>query len=101
MKTSLTVALAAAAMMLGVGVASAHDKDVKHHSVHHAHGVHHKHVASKPATKHVALKHTHKQHLAAKPTHKRHLAGKKTGKHVASKPVSKRVVSKKIMKQAG
>ncbi len=86
MKTTLTVALAAAAMMLGAGVASAHDKTAKgvhHHHAHHAHHTaHHKH-ASKHASKH-AEKH----------------AAKKAHKH-AAKHGHKHIVSKKAVKKAG
>lgn len=81
MKTTLTVALAAAAMMLGAGVASAHDKNAKgvHHHAHHAHhAAHHKH-ASKHAEKHAA---------------------KKAHKH-AAKHGHKHIVSKKAVKKAG
>jgi hypothetical protein len=91
MKTSLTMALAAAAMMLGGGIASAHDKTVKPHHPHHAvHATHHKHVASKFSKKHLSLKHTHK-----------HVASKKTNKHLASKHAHKHLASKKIAKKAG
>ncbi|MBN9289941.1 MAG: hypothetical protein J0H36_02195 [Hyphomicrobium denitrificans] len=82
MKTTLTVALAAAAMMLGAGVASAHDKTAKgvhHHHAHHAHhAANHKHAA-KHAKKHAA---------------------KKAHKH-AAKHGHKHVVSKKAVKKAG
>ncbi len=82
MKTTLTVALAAAAMMLGAGVASAHDKTAKgvhHHHAHHAHhAANHKHAA-KHAKKHAA---------------------KKAHKH-AAKHGHKHVVSKKALKKAG
>jgi hypothetical protein len=77
MNVRLTVALAAAAMMLGGGIASAHDKDAKH-QIHAHHVAHHKHVASKVSKKHVASKSTHK-HTASKKSHK-HVASKKTAK---------------------
>ena len=56
MKTTWTVAVAAVAMMIGAGVANAHDKDAKHlHRPHHqTHAMHHK------TQKHYASKHTHK-----------------------------------------
>jgi hypothetical protein len=88
MKTRLTVALAAAALMLGAGVANAHDKDGK--AVHHAHAhhaaQHHKHLASKSAKKHVAHK---------------HVAAKKAHKHLTAKHGHKHLVSKKAVKKAG
>ena len=64
MKTTLTVALAAAAMMLGAGMASAHDRDAK--PLHHAHHPHHHHIARVPHHHHdVASKKTH-SHVTAK-----------------------------------
>jgi hypothetical protein len=68
MKTSMTIALAAAAMMLGAGVASAANTDAKpaHHT---AHVTKHKH-ASKTTKKHVASKTSHK-HAASKKTPKK------------------------------
>lgn len=86
MKTTLTVAIAAVAMMFGAGIASANDKDAKnlHRSHHQTHALHQKggkHYAAKPTNKHIASKHTHK-HYASKHTHK-HIASKHTHKHVS------------------
>lgn len=81
MKTTLTVALAAAAMMLGAGMASAHDKDAK--PLRHPHHPHHHHVARVPHHHH------HHHDVAAKRTH-RHVIAKHGHKHVASKKVVKK-----------
>jgi hypothetical protein len=90
MKTTLTVAIAAVAMMLGAGVASAHDKDVKHlhRSNHHLHAMHHKTgktFASKPGHRTLATKHEHKKHIASKHVHKTFASTKHAHKHLAAK----------------
>lgn len=81
MRTAMKVAMAAVAMMLGAGVASAAEKPVKHH--HHAQTVHKsgKHHASKPTHKRTASKHVNK-HYASKHNHK-NLASKRTHKPAA------------------
>ena len=58
MKTSMTIALAAAAMMLGAGVASAASTDAKpaHTTAHAAKHKTTKHVASKKSHKHATSK---------------------------------------------
>ncbi len=78
MKTSLTLALAAVAMMVGGGVASASEKVVKHHAHHQVHATQHKTVKHYAAKKHTT------KHIASKPSHKHFAAKKHTLKHVAS-----------------
>lgn len=92
MKTTLTVALAAAAMMLGAGMASAHDKDAK--PLRHPHHPHH-HVARVP--------HHHHHDVARVPHHHHHhdVASKRTHRHVIAKHGHKHVASKKVVKKSG
>jgi hypothetical protein len=66
MKTSMTIALAAAAMMLGAGVASAADSYAKPAQTT-AHATKHKHASSKTTKKHVASKKSHKHASSKKP----------------------------------
>jgi hypothetical protein len=66
MKTSMTIALAAAAMMLGAGVAIAADRYAKHAQTT-AHAPKHKHASSKTTKKHVASKKSHKHASSKKP----------------------------------
>jgi len=81
MRTVLKVAMAAVAMMIGAGVASAAEKPLKQH--HHAQTMHKssKHHASKATHKRNASKHSNK-HYASKHAHK-HVASKRTHKHAA------------------
>jgi hypothetical protein len=91
MKKTLTAAIAAVAMMLGAGVASAQDNPTKrlhhHHLAHHqAHEMHQKvdkHYASKKDHKHYASRHEHDKHVASEHEHKKHVASKQTHKHVS------------------
>jgi hypothetical protein len=77
MKTSLTVALAAAAMMLGAGMASAHDRDAK------------------------PLHHPHHHHTARVPHHHHHDVASRTHRHITAKHAHKHVASKKVVKKSG
>jgi Ni/Co efflux regulator RcnB len=88
MKKTLMAAIAAVAMMLGAGVASAQDMPAKrlHHHHHQAHETHHKvenRYASKKDHKHCASRHEHRKHFASKHEHRKHVASKQTHKHVS------------------
>ena len=78
-ETTLNVAIAAVAMMLGAGIASAQDNKPTKHS-HHSH---HQHYALKySGHKHYASNHVGHKHYAAKHGHK-HYASKHGQKQVS------------------